>query len=105
MSVLSRRHTVPAQRGHERVIDLDAPAPASGSTATAQAPAGTDKQRTALLIAGAAIIVAAAIGTTTALLNDDGTPSGAPASTGVGASVLESEAKRDAAAASRYVSR
>ena len=92
MSVLSKHHTIPAQRSGER-IDLDAPAPRRSGTPVA---APRDSRRLALLLAAGAVVVAAGIGTAAYVVLDD--DAGTATTTTVD---IQSENRRDAATAAR----
>lgn len=95
MSVLSRHSTIPSPRtSDDAVIDLDAAAPRPSSE-----PSSPNPSRTLLLLSGAAVITAAAVGTTVYVLADD---SSSPTRTVE--LPISSELQRDAAAAARHAS-
>lgn len=120
MSVLSRHRTIPSPRtSDDAVIDLDAPALRPSSEPASSNPS-SNPSRTLLLLSGAAVFAAAAVGTTVYVLADDA-PSptrtvdlpfsselkrdaAAAARNGAAAAVAKSEAQRDAAAAARHAS-
>lgn len=100
MSVLPRirQRTIPAQRGHDRIIDLDAPAPQRAAPQRAIPQRATPRRGRRIAAVTAAVVAAGALATGTILLVDNPAPT---TSSTVSEERMTSEARRDAAWSAR----